>query len=194
MNMRISAQATSASDRRGEVISWRGFHCDRYPHVSPGGSLAPACDAWRPACAKLPGLAHRARRGDDSRYRLRSRIARVRDDHLARLCVRRRGLLEEMQGPARAGEAIAKAAKGERWTALLTRYGAGFYGIAALWTLVVVELLDFWAIVLDPGPFLELLSRGPNAWFGAFVRAQVEAITTAFTWFFYWGDEFYVAR
>jgi len=108
--------------------------------------------------------------------------------------VRRRGLLDgDGASGAPSEKAIAKAAKGERWTALLTRYGAGFYGIAALWTLVVVELRDLWAIVLDPGPFLELLSRGPNAWFGAFVRAQVEAITTAFTWFFYWGDEFYVA-
>ncbi|MEM8490738.1 MAG: hypothetical protein AAF756_07910 [Pseudomonadota bacterium] len=73
-----------------------------------------------------------------------------------------------------------------KWTML----GGGFYGIAALWTLFVIELQQTWEFVVESArelqkghaPFpLEPVSLAIDL-----LRNQIESIVDAATWFLYW--------
>lgn len=70
----------------------------------------------------------------------------------------------------------------------LTRYGGGFYGITALWTLIAAELVDLWGLLIDPSALGPMLQGGVGGLLSAFVAAQIENFVTAMTWFAFWSE------
>ena len=67
-------------------------------------------------------------------------------------------------------------------------FGSGFYGLAALWTFIVVELKDlFYFIFAFPG-FEALFGNGFISFLIAAILNQIGNIGSAFTWFHYWPD------
>ena len=67
-------------------------------------------------------------------------------------------------------------------------FGSGFYGLAALWTFIVVELKDlFYFIFAFPG-FEALFGNGIVSFLIAAILNQIGSIGSAFTWFHYWTD------
>lgn len=73
----------------------------------------------------------------------------------------------------------------KRWM----RFGSGFYGLAALWTLIVSEMLDVYGFMTNFPGFAKLLQDGIiNLLVGFFIN-QLGNLITAFIWFSYWSKE-----
>jgi hypothetical protein len=66
--------------------------------------------------------------------------------------------------------------------------GGGFYGLAALWTLMVVEVLDFVRLIINFSDFIALLNQGPGAVISSIITNQIANLLSAFLWFGYWAD------
>ena len=71
----------------------------------------------------------------------------------------------------------------KRWM----RFGGGFYGLAALWTLVVSEMLDVYRFMVNFPGFTKLLEDGVIKLAVAFLINQIGNLVTAFVWFNYWS-------
>lgn len=68
------------------------------------------------------------------------------------------------------------------------RFGGGFYGAAAVWTFIVVEVQDILRFVQNFTGFDELFEAGLGALIGGFIANQVTNFVTAITWFLFWAD------
>ena len=68
-------------------------------------------------------------------------------------------------------------------------FGSGFYGLAALWTFVVIELADIVRLILNPSPLLHLLDDGLISAAIELIMNQIGNIVSAFVWFSYWADD-----
>ena len=68
-------------------------------------------------------------------------------------------------------------------------FGSGFYGLAALWTFVVIELSDIVRLILNPSPLLHLLDDGLISAAIELIMNQIGNIVSAFVWFSYWADD-----
>ncbi|MFT6046305.1 MAG: hypothetical protein ACI9WC_002010 [Arenicella sp.] len=67
-------------------------------------------------------------------------------------------------------------------------FGSGFYGLAALWTFLVMEMVDILNLILNFPGFTSLLADG---FIKVIVRGllnQLENIVSAFVWFNYWSE------
>ena len=67
-------------------------------------------------------------------------------------------------------------------------FGSGFYGLAALWTFLVMELVDAINFIFNFPGFASLLAGG---FINVIIRGlmnQLENIISAFLWFNYWSD------
>lgn len=67
-------------------------------------------------------------------------------------------------------------------------FGGGFYGAAALWTLVVIELTDFFSFVRDFPGFAALFEDGVIAFLLNMMTNQIGNFVDAFVWFDYWPE------
>lgn len=65
-------------------------------------------------------------------------------------------------------------------------FGSGFYGLAAVWTLAVVEVMDLVNFISTFPGFAELFDNGVFALLISFVVNQFTNIYSAFAWFTYW--------
>jgi hypothetical protein len=66
-------------------------------------------------------------------------------------------------------------------------FGSGFYGLAALWTFLVMELVDILNLIFNFPGFASLLADGL---INAIIRVllyQLQNIVNAFLWFNYWS-------
>lgn len=77
---------------------------------------------------------------------------------------------------------------GRGFEARWMKFGGGFYGIGAMWTLIIVELRDLVAFVSAFEGFGGLLEDGIVSLIVAFFINQLQNFITAITWFLYWGD------
>lgn len=67
-------------------------------------------------------------------------------------------------------------------------FGSGFYGLAALWTFLVIELVDIVSFVFNFPGFASLLVDGfVKMIIGVFLN-QLANIISAFVWFNYWSE------
>ena len=73
----------------------------------------------------------------------------------------------------------------KRWAA----FGGGFYGLAALWTFVVVEVSDAISFVFRFPGFAELFEDGIISFVVELLVSQVGNVVSAFVWFAYWPSE-----
>jgi hypothetical protein len=67
-------------------------------------------------------------------------------------------------------------------------FGSGFYGVAALWTFMVIELLDFVKFIFNFPGFASLFADGVVNLFVTVLLNQLGNIISAFIWFNYWSD------
>lgn len=65
-------------------------------------------------------------------------------------------------------------------------FGSGFYGLAAVWTLAVVEVMDLINFLRSFAGFAELFDSGVVALLTSFAVNQFTNIYSAFAWFTYW--------
>lgn len=68
-------------------------------------------------------------------------------------------------------------------------FGSGFYGLAGLWTFVVIEVLDVSRFILDPSQFTESLRDGIVSTAIDVLMNQIGNVVTAFVWFSYWSED-----
>ena len=67
-------------------------------------------------------------------------------------------------------------------------FGSGFYGLAALWTFIVVEFKDLFNFVFAFPGFEALFGDGLVSFLIAAILNQIGNLGTAFTWFRFWPD------
>ena len=72
----------------------------------------------------------------------------------------------------------------DRWM----KFGGGFYGLATVWTLVVVEVADAGRLLWSFPGFAALFEDGVIRFLVAALINQIENLVTAVTWFLYWGN------
>ncbi len=68
-------------------------------------------------------------------------------------------------------------------------FGSGFYGLAALWTFVVIEIADIVRLLMNPSTVVGILDAGFVSAAIDLLMNQIRNIVTAFVWFGYWADE-----
>lgn len=68
-------------------------------------------------------------------------------------------------------------------------FGSGFYGLAGLWTFVVIEIADLIRLILNPSTILESLDDGLLSAIIDLAMNQFSNLIAAFVWFGYWGDD-----
>jgi len=66
-------------------------------------------------------------------------------------------------------------------------FGGGFYGLAALWTFAVVEVLDILGFIYNFPGFAKLFEHGVWSLVGDLIANQIMNIVSAFVWFNYWS-------
>lgn len=68
-------------------------------------------------------------------------------------------------------------------------FGSGFYGLAALWTFVVIETIDIFTFIFTFPGFAKLFENGIFALITSLIVNQIGNIVSAFIWFKYWTDD-----
>jgi hypothetical protein len=69
------------------------------------------------------------------------------------------------------------------------RFGGGFYGLAALWTFVVIEVTDAARFVWNFPGFAELFKDGLVGFVASALVNQLQNFLTALVWFANWGRD-----
>ena len=67
-------------------------------------------------------------------------------------------------------------------------FGSGFYGLAALWTFVIVEIQDMLRFITTFPGFAEIFKDGVVHVIVDLIVNQIMNIVSAFIWFTYWSD------
>lgn len=70
----------------------------------------------------------------------------------------------------------------EKWT----WFGSGFYGLAALWTFAVIEIVQFFDFVFDFPGLAVLFEDGLVGFIVDFLLNQLGNVVQAFVWFSFW--------
>ncbi len=68
-------------------------------------------------------------------------------------------------------------------------FGSGFYGLAALWTFVVIELADIVRVLFNPSSIIAMFDDGFISAVLELLMNQIGNLISAFVWFGYWSDE-----
>jgi hypothetical protein len=68
-------------------------------------------------------------------------------------------------------------------------FGSGFYGLAGLWTFVVIEVADIFRILFEPSLIIHSLDDGVIAAVVNVFLNQLGNVISAFVWFSYWADD-----
>jgi len=66
------------------------------------------------------------------------------------------------------------------------RFGGGFYGVAALWTLLVIEASGVAAVVAHPSNLETMFAHGIAGFIVNWVTGQVSTLLQAALWFSWW--------
>ena len=80
--------------------------------------------------------------------------------------------------------------KNDYWTNKWIKFGGGFYGLATLWTLIVIEAQELWQFLSSLDGFIANYS---GSFFGFLLGAltnQLQNIGKAFAWVVYWTGSF----
>lgn len=71
--------------------------------------------------------------------------------------------------------------------------GGGFYGLAGLWTLFIVEVNDLLRFIGGLPEFIDTFNGGFFELFMMFLMNQFSNLIAAFAWFTYWSDGGFMA-
>ena len=69
------------------------------------------------------------------------------------------------------------------------KFGGGFYGVAAAWTLIYIEVSGIIGVVLHPSVVLETLRKGIGNFIAQKISGQVTTLVDAATWFAWWPQK-----
>ncbi|HKI75364.1 MAG TPA: hypothetical protein VJ998_11990 [Pseudomonadales bacterium] len=69
------------------------------------------------------------------------------------------------------------------------KFGGGFYGVAALWTFVVMEVGGIVATLAHPSSIEGMFSDGLLRFMVQVIVNQITTFVNALLWFSYWGDK-----
>lgn len=66
------------------------------------------------------------------------------------------------------------------------KFGGGFYGVAAAWTLLYIETSGVVGAILHPSVVLDTFNKGIGAFIAQKISGQVTTFVDAATWFSWW--------
>lgn len=66
------------------------------------------------------------------------------------------------------------------------KFGGGFYGVAAAWTLIYIEASGVIGVVLHPSTVPDMFSNGIGGFIAQQISGQVSTFVDAATWFNWW--------
>jgi hypothetical protein len=66
------------------------------------------------------------------------------------------------------------------------KFGGGFYGVAAAWTLIYIEVSGIVGVILHPSVIEQTFEKGLGDLFGNWISGQVTTFVDAVTWFSWW--------
>lgn len=69
------------------------------------------------------------------------------------------------------------------------KFGGGFYGVAAAWTLIYIEVSGIIGVVLHPSIVLGTLNKGIGNFIAQKISGQVTTMVDAATWFAWWPQK-----
>lgn len=68
------------------------------------------------------------------------------------------------------------------------KFGGGFYGVAAAWTLIYIEASGIVGVVLHPSVVRDMFHKGIGDFIAQKISGQVTSLVDAATWFSWWPD------
>ena len=81
-------------------------------------------------------------------------------------------------------------AKNDFWVTKWLRFGGGFYGLCAIWTLIVLEVQGLVQLILNLPSFMESYSVGVFGLIYLFLKNQIKNFTESISWVVNWGGGF----
>jgi hypothetical protein len=114
-------------------------------------------------------------------YRLYSRGALSRDaDHKAI-----RSSLKQVKEATKKSKEHADSVLHTKWM----KFGGGFYGVVALWTLIVIEVGGVVSTIADPSSLEVMFDHGLVAAIVGMIVNQFSTLVQAVLWFQWWPDK-----
>ena len=69
------------------------------------------------------------------------------------------------------------------------KFGGGFYGVTAAWTLIYIEASGIVGVVLHPSVVLDMFDKGIGHFIAQKISGQVTTLVDAATWFAWWPQK-----
>ena len=101
---------------------------------------------------------------------------------------------EDRKSVAASLKAIKKSRRKEKRSKLnllqmkWMQFGGGFYGSAALWTFICIEILEIYSLVFNFPGFEKLFENGFFKLLVSLALNQIGNFVNAIVWFHYWSD------
>lgn len=108
-----------------------------------------------------------------------------------------RGVLARDADRKTIGESLKTIRKGEKESRQKSdslvhgkwmKFGGGFYGVAAVWTLIYIEVSGIVGVILHPSVVLEAFRDGIGHFITQQISGQIETLVDAAIWFSWWPD------
>lgn len=68
------------------------------------------------------------------------------------------------------------------------KFGGGFYGVAAAWTLIYIEASGVIGVIAHPSTVSQMFGNGLVDFFVQKLKGQIDTLIDAATWFTWWPD------
>ena len=114
-------------------------------------------------------------------YRLYSRGELARDADRKAI----RTSLKEIRKETKKSQEHADSILHAKWM----RFGGGFYGTAAVWTLFVIEASGVAAVIAHPSGIEAMFSNGAGRFIANWIGNQVSTLVQAALWFAWWPEK-----
>lgn len=111
-------------------------------------------------------------------YRLYSRGELARDADRKAISTS----LKEIRKATKQSKAPADSVLHSKWM----KFGGGFYGTAALWTLIVIEASGVAGVLAHPSSLEAMFNNGFASFIAYWVSSQVSTFVQALVWFAWW--------
>ncbi len=93
-----------------------------------------------------------------------------------------RSSLKQIRKDAKNGDKPADHALHRKWM----KFGGGFYGVAALWTLIVIEVGGIVGVIVHPAGIETMFEGGVVNFIVDWAIGQATTVVQAVTWFDWW--------
>jgi hypothetical protein len=93
--------------------------------------------------------------------------------------------LKEIRKAAKASEEPADSVLHAKWM----KFGGGFYGVAALWTLIVIEASGVVSVIAHPSSLEGIFRNGLTDFIVNQVTSQISTFAHAAVWFTWWPEK-----